>query len=156
MRALLVLGCKVHDHGVSTLLESRLRCALQIADQHRYLPVVVSGQGEAEAMASWLLHHGIAPERIIQEPEATSTNENLEYASAALPEVTCWWVVTSDFHAMRTRMWAWHLGIPAQVTGARTPKAVRARNYLRELGALPHSALRVAWRRLHHRLAGLR
>ncbi|PFG27109.1 YdcF family protein [Corynebacterium renale] len=152
MRALLVLGCKVHDHGVSTLLESRLECALRIADQHRYLPIVVSGAGEAEAMAQWLVAHGIPKSRVVVEPTATSTNENIERASALLPEATRWWIGTSDFHVWRTRMWAWHLGVRAKVTGARTPAEVRVKNYVREMGALPHSALRVAWRRLKWRL----
>ena len=148
---LLVLGSRVSDGRAEPVLETRLRRAADLiaellADGHD-TTMVVSGRGEAGVMYDWLVDAGVDPARLLQEPEATSTNENLENAHALVPGVDKWLVVTSDFHAWRTRLWAWHLGIPITVYTARTP-ASEAFNWVRELVATPHSALRVAWRRI--------
>lgn len=147
-----VLGARVMNGSPKPMLVYRLRRALDLvwelerAGQHPL--VVVSGKGEAEVMAAWLADHGLAPDRIRVEPEATSTNENLERAHALLPDTQRWWAVTNDFHALRTQLWAWHLGIPVRLAVAGTPPRDRARNYLREVLATPHSVLRIMWRRL--------
>lgn len=146
MNPLLVLGSRTDGDRPDDILAARLRHALPLADT---APVtVVSGAGEAGVMADWLAGHGVDRARILEEPEATSTNENLEKAHALLPGTTCWTVVTSDFHVPRTRLWARHLGVPVHVVAAPTPRAWRWRMYLRECLALPHSVLRVLWRRL--------
>lgn len=98
-------------------------------------------------MARWLISHGVPPEVIIEEPEATSTNENLENAHRLLPETARWLVTTNDFHALRTRMWAWHLGINVRVFPAITPPGRRWRHYLREKVVFPYSLVRVLWRK---------
>ena len=135
------------------MLESRLARALELyAAAPR--PVVVTGKGEAEIMAAWLTQRGIAPEHVVIEPDATSTNENLENSWALFPHAAALDVVTSNFHVVRTRVWAWHLGIPADVIGAPLPPGnpkSRVKNYARELIAVPHSAARVAWRRMRAR-----
>ena len=99
-------------------------------------------------MRSWLVSHGVPTSRIVLEPRATSTNENLENATALLPETTRWIVVTSDFHSLRTRMWAHHLGIPVRVVTARTPSPVRLKQNVREVGAVVHSGARILWRKV--------
>lgn len=147
---ILVLGARTRHGRPSRVLEDRLRKALPLLDAAPDpvpAPIVVSGHGEARAMADWLVGHGVDKHAILQEPRARSTNENLENARSMLPDTRKWTVVTSDFHVWRTRLWAWHLGIPADVVGARTawPGIVGA--VLRECLALPHSALRIAWRR---------
>lgn len=146
MEPILVLGSKVTDGRVSRLLASRLDRALGISAQRPGVPVVVSGFGEADPMADYLRARGVA--ELIEEPWATSTNENLENAHALLPDTARWIVVTSDFHAWRTRLWAWHLGIPVRVCTAVTPAEWRVQMFLRECFALPHSALRILWRKL--------
>lgn len=99
-------------------------------------------------MAEWLRYHGIATEHIVEEPQATSTNENLEKAWALLDEPTQLTVVTNNFHALRTKVWAWHLGIPIEVVEAPTPPESKLRNYPRVIIALPHSITRMLWRKL--------
>ena len=99
-------------------------------------------------MARYLIERGVNPERILLEPLATSTNENLERAHALCPEYTYFRVVTNDFHVLRTRMLAWHLGIRVHMHGVRTPRKDRLCNCLREVVATPHSLLRIAWRRV--------
>lgn len=114
-------------------------------------PIVVSGRGEAEPMAAWLVGHGVAAADVVLEPLARSTNENLERARALYPEAERLTVVTSAFHVARTRVWAWHLQIPVEVVPAPMPPGRPLKNlkqYARELIAVPHSLARVLWRRV--------
>lgn len=153
----LVLGCRVYDGQPGRELVSRLERALALIDglgaQGRHPRIVVSGRGEATVMRDWLIARGVDAARIVVELEATSTNENLENAQAQLPKTTRWLVVTSDFHVLRTRLWAWHLDVPVRVIGAVTPAKARVRNFARELIATPHSLLRVLVRRSNFMLS---
>lgn len=118
-------------------------------------PIVVSGYGEAEPMAAWLIEHGVPAVDVVLEPLARSTNENLERAWALYPDAELLTVVTSAFHVARTRVWAWHLQIPVEVVPAPMPPGRPLKNlkqYARELIAVPHSLARVLWRRLMRRL----
>ena len=135
------------------MLEFRLRRALE-EWRAAPAPLVVSGFGEAEVMADWLLVRGVPESSIVLEPQARSTNENLERSRALFPDAACLTVVTSGFHVLRTRVWAWHLGIPVQLVAAPTPKTSRVKNYAREVVALPHSVARVVWRRFVRRVLG--
>lgn len=135
------------------MLEFRLRRALEVW-RAAPAPLVVSGFGEAEVMADWLLVRGVPESSIVLEPQARSTNENLERSRALFPDAACLTVVTSGFHVLRTRVWAWHLGIPVQLVAAPTPKTSRVKNYAREVVALPHSVARVVWRRFVRRVLG--
>ncbi|AKK10510.1 DUF218 domain-containing protein [Corynebacterium uterequi] len=139
-----MLGCQVADGQPRAVLESRLRRALGVLEQHPDLRVVVSGRGEAEVMSDWLRHHGVDPARILCEPAATDTKDNLDHAARLATGTTRWIIVTSDFHALRTRLWARHLGLSARVVPAATPRGNRAKHYLREAGALLYTLARLA------------
>lgn len=157
MENILVLGSRVQDGLPAPVLESRLQRALLLFDARqrtrRPARIVVSGFREADAMARWLIARGVPAEAIVEEPDATSTNENLENAHRLLPETTRWLVVTSGYHAPRARMWAWHLGIPVRVFGAVTPPARRSKHLVREAVVFPYSLARVLWRRWRARSA---
>lgn len=148
-----VLGARVIDARPSRMLEKRLEAALRLwlASPH---PIVVSGFEEAGVMAAWLTARGVPEAEIVIEPHARSTNENLERSRELFPDARYLTVVTSSFHVPRTKVWAWHLGIPVRMVAAPTPKSSRVKNYAREAVALPHSAARVVWRRLVRRVAG--
>lgn len=148
---IVVLGARVIDGRPSRMLESRLRVALE-AWQTDPRPIVVSGYGEADVMAAWLVAHGVPETSVVAEPYARSTNENLERSRALFPGAGHSTVVTSGFHVPRTRVWAWHLGIPVRMVAAPTPTTSRTKNYAREVFALPHSIARVAYRRLVRRI----
>src|SRR5690625_4822350 len=75
---IVVLGSRVTDGRPGALLLSRLNKALKLAKRMPDAPVIVTGDGEAAVMARYLTERGIDPERIVEEPAATSTNENLE------------------------------------------------------------------------------
>ncbi|WP_392398594.1 YdcF family protein [Corynebacterium lehmanniae] len=150
---IVVLGARIVDGRPSRMLEFRLRRALEVW-RAAPAPLVVSGFEEAPVMAAWLVEHGVPESGVVLEPEARSTNENLERSRALFPEVECLTVVTSGFHVLRTRVWAWHLGIPVQLVAAPTPETSRVKNYAREVVALPHSVARVVWRRFVRRVLG--
>jgi len=151
---IVVLGARVIDGRPSRLLEARLSTALGLWHRDPDRPVVVSGHDEAGAMAAWLVGHGVPRGSIVLEPDARSTNENLENARALFPDAALLTVVTNGFHVARTRVWARHLGIPVEVAAAPTPRRSRLRNCTREIAALPHSIARVAWRRAARVLLG--
>lgn len=135
------------------MLEFRLRRALEVW-RAAPAPLVVSGFEEAPVMAAWLEAHGVPESALVLEPQARSTNENLERSRSLFPDAACLTVVTSGFHVLRTRVWAWHLDIPVQLVAAPTPETSRAKNYAREVVALPHSVARVVWRRIVRRVLG--
>ena len=135
------------------MLEFRLRRALEVW-RAAPAPLVVSGFEEADVMAAWLVAQGVPESAVVLEPKARSTNENLERSRALFPDAAYLTVVTSGFHVLRTRVWAWHLGIPVRLVAAPTPETSRVKNYAREVVALPHSAARVVWRRLVRRVFG--
>ena len=104
---LLVLGSRVTHGYPGAMLRSRLDKALALYCGQQ---IIVSGRGEAGPMATYLIERGVPAERVVVEPEATSTNENLENAHRLAPDAVLQ-VVTNDFHVLRTALWAWHLGI---------------------------------------------
>ena len=119
--ALVILGCAVHGGQVGGTLERRLQVAKGLLDEAPARICVVTGgpipdEGttEAEAMAAWLREHGIEPQRIILEPCALNTEENLANSWALLDArgyegQRC--VVSSDFHLWRVRDIARRAGI---------------------------------------------
>ena len=114
---LLVLGSRVTHGYPGAMLRSRLDKALALYSGQQ---IIVSGRGEAGPMATYLSERGVPAERVVVEPEATSTNENLENAHRLAPDAVLH-VVTNDFHILRTALWAWHLGIVVRLHPARTP-----------------------------------
>lgn len=84
---LVVLGAAVYGDQPSLTLVRRLEGALAYLERYpESIAIVSGGMGkgeavtEAQAMHDWLLQHGIPEERILIEPKATSTQENLSYS----------------------------------------------------------------------------
>ncbi|KQB84152.1 hypothetical protein Cocul_00949 [Corynebacterium oculi] len=155
----LVLGARLRRGAVGPMLEARLAAALaryQAAPPGEKPTVVVSGKGEAPAMARWLAARGVPEEHLVVEAQAESTNENLENAYALLPRAGQWVVVTNGFHVWRTRLWIWHLRLPMRVVGAPTPGRRRPVTYAREALAVAHSSARIVWRRAAHTVRTVR
>lgn len=110
--AVIVLGAGIRGDRVTVPLAYRLNAAVEY---HRKNPdaviVVTGGQGfqetvtEAYAMEKYLLNKGVAPDKIIKEERATSTNENMRFSKELLDEhfegdysVV---VITNNFHIYR-------------------------------------------------------
>lgn len=122
---LIVLGAAVHGDQPSLTLVRRLEGALDYLQQYPESVAIVSGGmgpgetiTEAQAMHDWLIDHGIPEERILMEPEATSTQENLEFSFAIIRErgddpngnVA---IASSAYHLYRAKLMARNLGVEA-------------------------------------------
>lgn len=134
----IILGARLHGDAPSLSLLYRLEKAVIYLKQFPDTKVVVSGgQGpdewitEAEAMAKYLIDHGIDKTRIIKEEKSTTTYENLKFSKMLIPskEVV---IITNDFHIYRTRFLAKQVGLDAQTAAALTPKIVRPKLWMRE------------------------
>lgn len=111
--AVVVFGAGVNGTTPSLSLRVRLEAALEYAQDHPGIPVVVSGaQGageditEARCMADWLTAHGVEPDRILLEEQAVNTEQNVEYSLALLAEqgidpAGSIAFVTADYHLCR-------------------------------------------------------
>lgn len=105
----IVLGAQWKNDRPSYVLQQRLDAAVIYLQQNPDTFVIVSGgQGsnevisEAEGMAAYLENAGIDAERIIQENQSTSTNENLVFSSEYLDKAEDRVVlVTNNYHMFR-------------------------------------------------------
>ena len=84
---LIVLGAAVYQDQPSLTLVRRLEGALDYLETYPNSTAIVSGGmghgetvTEAQAMYDWLIAHGVDPARVIMEPRATSTEQNLAYS----------------------------------------------------------------------------
>ncbi len=140
----IVLGAKVKRDALSLSLQYRLEAALQYANEHPHVTMILAGgQGpdepmsEAEAMRQFLTGNGIAEERLILETASTSTYENILFSKKLLPsEIQSVTIITSDFHLARARRIAASLNLESDAVSAETPKRVAAKLVVRERIAL--------------------
>ncbi len=138
-----VLGCRAYGSRPSIMLASRLDAAYEYLTEHPDAICIVSGgQGpdesmpEAECMYLYLTEKGIAPERIYQENQSTSTRENLLFSQKIIaeeglnPEIA---IVTNEYHEYRAGMIADALEMEYSAVSARTPLWLFPTYYIREL-----------------------
>lgn len=148
---LIVLGAGVNGSTPSLSLTDRLRAAKQYMDAHPDAVAVVSGgQGagesitEAEAMRRWLESAGVAPERILTEPLASSTEENIAYSLDVLREHgaadSSIAIVSSEYHLYRAKCIARAQGIenPLGIAGRTSYPVLRLNYFLREAFAVAY------------------
>ena len=128
---LIVLGAAVYGDKPSLTLERRLEGALDYLERYPKSTVIVSGGmgagetvTEAQAMHDWLVKRGVAEERILLEPEATSTLENLEYSFRIIrdrgdePDGNVA-ICSSAYHLYRAKLMSRNLG--AEAAGVAAP-----------------------------------
>ena len=148
---LVVLGAAVYGERPSLTLVRRLEGALDYLNQYPDSVAIVSGgQGngediaEAQAMRDWLMQRGIPEERIIMEPKATSTQENLSYSFELIRErgdepdgnVA---VVSSSYHLYRAKSMARLQGVEAAGVAAPWGRTMVMLNYfIREAFGVTH------------------
>lgn len=138
-----VLGCRAYGSRPSIMLATRLDAAYEYLVEHPDAVCIVSGgQGpdetmpEAECMYLYLTEKGIAPERIYQENQSTSTRENLLFSQEIIeaeglnPEIA---IVTNEYHEYRAGMVADALEMEYSAVPARTPLWLFPTYYIREL-----------------------
>ena len=120
---LIVLGAAVYKDQPSLTLVRRLEGTLAYLNMYPDSVAIVSGgmgKGEtiteAQAMHDWLLAHGVSEERIIMEPKATSTLENLRFSFDIIrargdePQGKVA-IVSSAYHLYRAKLMARSLGV---------------------------------------------
>ncbi len=148
---LVVLGAAVYGDRPSLTLVRRLEGALDYLNQYPESVAIVSGgmgKGEtvteALAMHDWLAAKGIPEERIMMEPLATSTQENLSYAFDLIRErgdnpdgsVA---IVSSAYHLYRAKSMARLLGVEAVGVAAPWGRTMVMLNYfIREAFGVTH------------------
>ena len=152
---IIVLGAQVRGTEPSWSMHDRLTAALDYLNAYPKSKAVVSGgQGpdegcsEAEAMQTWLLAQGVAPERILLEDQSETTRENLTYSFNV---IRSWGgdpaegvgVVTSEYHLHRAKLMAEALGAKPIGVAAKTELVIMRVNYfIRE--AVAAAYMRVA------------
>lgn len=112
--AVVVLGCQVRGQRPSKMLRRRLDTAVEYLNEHKELPVIVSGGkgndeeiSEALCMKNYLTENGISEERIIMEDKSKSTDQNLEYSfeildKMGLPRSIV--LITDGYHQYRAQL----------------------------------------------------
>lgn len=114
---IVVMGYQLGSGGtMQDELLNRLNIALAAAKQYPNAYILVTGGAtgsgsnatEASRMASWLMYQNILPERIIQEGNSYSTEDNainsLKILKSEYPQVKHLALVTSDYHMLRTHL----------------------------------------------------
>ena len=139
---LIVLGAGVNGTAPSLSMVNRLTAAKDYLDAHPgCIAVVTGGRGrgesitEAAAMTDWLTAHGIPQERIIREDQATSTEENLEFSFALIPNAANAKIAvcSSEYHLYRAEYMARQMGYTlAGVPGRTTYPVLRLNYFIRE------------------------
>lgn len=148
---LVVLGAAVYGDNPSLTLVRRLQGAQDYLTRYPDSVAIVSGgmgKGEniteAKAMHDWLVQHGIPEERILEEPRATSTQENLEYSFALIRErgddpdgnVA---ITSSAYHLYRAKSMARLQGVEAAGVAAPWGRTMVMLNYfIREAFGVTH------------------
>ncbi len=142
----IVLGCDVVGDEPGVLLKRRLDRAYEYLLEHEDAPCIVSGgvmedgdDAEAHVMYAYLAEKGIAEDRLYAEDRATSTYENLLFASGIireehLPEELV--IITSDFHEYRACSMAKALGCRACPVPASTQWWLQPSYFIRECIAI--------------------
>lgn len=116
----IVLGAGIRGEQISLSLKQRLDKVIEYNKFNKDVPIVVSGgQGpgeditEAEAMKRYLVSQGISENNIIMEDKSRSTSENLAFSKVRIQDNSNKEInninvkiVTSDFHALRSKMLA--------------------------------------------------
>lgn len=152
---IIVLGAQVRGTRITNSLERRLIQALRYLEDNPDARAIVSGgQGkgedipEAAAMAAYLSEHGVESERIILEDKSTTTQENLSFSAAFIPDRKGRiGLVTNDFHMYRALMIAKSLGYQNIRGIAASSNPVLQANYLvREFFACIYYWLRLCLR----------
>ena len=148
---LIVLGAAVYGERPSLTLVRRLEGALDYLDRYPDSIAIVSGgmgKGEditeARAMHDWLVQHGLPEERVLMEPNATSTEENLRYSFEIIrnrgdePDGNVA-IVSSAYHLFRAKSMARLQGV--QAAGVAAPwgyKMVMLNYFIREAFGVTH------------------
>lgn len=157
LKYVVVLGSGLKGDRVPPLLASRIDKGIQVYRKNPGSKLIMSGgQGpdeavaEATAMTGYAIEQGVAKGDILAEDESTSTEENLRFSAALMPQGSRFAVVTNYYHLFRALVLARHQRLKCIGYGARTKFYFSLNAFVREfVGYLSHT------RRLHMITLGL-
>jgi len=144
---IIVLGAQVYRSGPSITLRYRLDRAASYMEEHPDAMCIVTGcqdydepKSEAECMKDYLVGIGIDGDRILVEPKAENTVQNMQYSIEMIRErngdealAAPVSIVTNDFHMFRALHLAKKQGLKdARGIAAGSVKAFLPNNVLRE------------------------
>lgn len=155
---IIVLGAGTNGSEPTLQLKFRLEKAAECFSISPDAYIIVSGgmgtdesDTEATVMKNWLTRNGIPDERIIEEDESSSTEENMLFSQRIVdaliesgeigtePTVV---FVTNRFHIFRAERLAKKLGVNAEGVASREYKRFLLNDYMRECAAIvQHFAL---------------
>ncbi len=111
---IVVLGAQMRDNGPSIIFKYRLDAAYTyLSENPDTICIVSGGQGQNESVSEgdggkdYLVSRGIDPERVIAEPKAMDTSENIQYSldimkkAADADKQLKVGIVTNNFHVFR-------------------------------------------------------
>lgn len=146
---LIVLGAGLRGETPSLSLVYRLDAAQAYLERHPdAVAILTGGQGrletitEAEAMRRYLLERGVDADRLLTEPEAHNTIENVRYARALIAQhgldgrgVA---VVSTSYHLYRAKRICARQGLEVQTVAAPVPRVqlTPLNSYLREYASV--------------------
>ena len=139
-----VLGAQVRKSGPSLVLRYRLDKAIEYLDENPNTICIVSGgKGpnepfpEAQGMADYLKEHGIDEQRILEEPDSKTTEENIVNSKKLISDDNASvGVITNNFHMFRALQIADKYGLDnAQGIAAGSPPNMLVNNMVREFFA---------------------
>lgn len=145
---LIVLGAAVYGQTPSLSLENRLKTAYAYLTAYPESKAVLSGGkgagediSEAECMYRYLTEKGIAPERLLMEPDSSDTYENLKNSAAVIQKdggnLSSVAVVSNTYHLCRAKLIASSLGMHcAGVAGVPGTAVYMCGMFLREAAAV--------------------
>ena len=141
---ILVFGAEMREDGPSPMLARRCDRAFELSREYPDAEIIVSGwQGpgdasnEAEGMKDYLLILGLDAGRIIVEPEASDTLENIIFSMPYIGDKTAA-MVSDDFHLFR-------IGILSRVLGVKAVPVSCSQSTVRGLRFWFREELAIAW-----------
>lgn len=145
---ILVFGAEMREDGPSPMLARRCEKAFELSQKYSDAMVIVSGwkgpgdaSNEAEGMRDYLLILGIENDRIIVEPEASDTLENILFSLPYIGNGTVA-MVSDDFHLLR-------IGIISRVVGIKAVPVSCSVSSIRGLRFWFREELAIVWSLLH-------
>lgn len=146
---MVVLGAGVNGTEPSLSLSDRLTAAeAYLKENPQTICVVSGGKGseeqisEAQCMYNYLTAHGITPQRIWMEDQASDTRENIRFSLALIREKTGkepaeLGILSSEYHLFRAELFARELGItPVGIPAKTSWLSLWLNYYLREIAAV--------------------
>lgn len=145
---ILVFGAEMREKGPSPMLARRCEKAFELSKEYPRAKIIVSGwkgpgdaSNEAEGMRDYLLVLGVDNDRIIVEPEASDTLENVLFSLPYIGDGTVA-MVSDDFHLLR-------IGIISRVVGVKAIPVSCSVSSVRGLRFWFREELAIAWSLVH-------